>query len=105
MVGPTDIHPSPTPRFKTFKVFMAENCTVTVQHLLTPSDCFSVTDHEWISEQIHDDGHSEEAWNIPLGVEDVLKDLESDVGEGVKTCKVRVMSPTFGQKICPPLRV
>jgi hypothetical protein len=44
------------------------------------SDWFSVTDHEWISDQVHDDGQSEEAWNTPLGVEDIPEDLESDVG-------------------------
>lgn len=49
----------------------------------TQSDCFSVSDHEWISDQVHDDGQSEEAWNIPIGFEDVSKDLESDVEEGV----------------------
>lgn len=63
-----------------------------------------MTDNEWISEQLQDEGHSEEAWNIPLGIEDVPEDLDSDAEEGVKMWKVRVMSPTVWQKNCPPLQ-
>jgi hypothetical protein len=49
-------------------------------------------DHMGISEQVQDDWHSEEVWNIPLGVEDIPEDFYSDVK----------WSNSERRELCPP---
>jgi hypothetical protein len=39
------------------------------------SDCFSVSDHDSVSEQGDDDGEPEETRNIPLGFENISENF------------------------------
>jgi hypothetical protein len=51
---------------------------------MTVSDCFSVSDHDSVSEQGDDNGESEETRNIPLGVEDISEDIAEDFENDVE---------------------